>query len=125
MFVISDWKTGADNEDYENEKQIATYALWAIYNFQIEPKDIRSELVYLATGNSRSYSFTDQELESTRNFILDSYQKLNETYEYDSFEPNPSPKNCISCNFAKICRAKLLDSSLDSIESLLIPRQTK
>lgn len=125
LFVISDWKTGADNENYENEKQIATYALWAIYNFNIDPKEIRSELVYLSTGNSRSFSFNEKELEETRNFIFENYQKLNESYEFESFEPNPSPKNCMSCNYAKICQFKITKSSVDFSEDLLIPKKSK
>ena len=122
MFVISDWKTGSDSEDFENDKQIATYVLWAIYNFKVEPKEIRSELVYLSSGVSRSFSFTSEQLEETKRFIIENYRKLNESYDYNSFQPNPLPKNCMSCNYAKICDCKYEDSS-NSIESLLVQKK--
>lgn len=125
IFVVSDWKTGSDREDYDNDKQLAVYVLWAMYNYEIEPDNIRSELIYLSTGNSRSFSFKYEDLEKTIDFINQNFQCLNKDYEIASFEPKASEANCISCNYAKICDCKKLPSTTNIIGGLLVPKDTE
>ena len=36
--VLSDWKTGRDDNEYETELQMATYALWAMQYLQARPR---------------------------------------------------------------------------------------
>lgn len=109
--VISDWKTGADNEDYENDLQIATYVLWANEKYKVDPTDIHSELVYLSTGNMRSFNFKSDDLERFKQFIIQDFQKINEKYDYDFYTPAPSIKNCNSCRFSRICKDTKMDYS--------------
>lgn len=109
--VISDWKTGADNENFDNDLQIATYVLWAKEKFQLSSSAIHSELVYLSTGNMRSYNFNDDELEKIKSSIIDDFRRMNDSYEMQTYISTPSQKNCNSCRFATIC----CDSKMDYI----------
>ena len=107
--VISDWKTGKDNESYDDKLQIGTYVLWASNHYSIDPKDVSTELIYLSTGNMRSYSFEIPELEKIKSTILEDYRNLNRDYNITSFPSSPSPKICLSCKFAKICEHQRID----------------
>lgn len=102
-FVISDWKTGADNENFDNDLQIATYVLWAKEKFQLNSSDIHSELIYLSSGNMRSFNFKDDDLEKFKTSIVGEFRQMNEKYEIESYPPNPSQKLCNSCRFSTIC----------------------
>ena len=107
--VISDWKTGVDDENYEDELQIGTYVLWALDRYSIDPKDVSCELVYLKTGNMRSYSFESSELDEIKDLIREDFKKLNEDYSIDAFPPSPSSRTCLSCKFAEICGHQRID----------------
>lgn len=109
--VISDWKTGADNEDYENDLQIATYVLWAQEKYAVDPTNIHSELVYLSTGNMRSYNFNPDELEGYKKLITEDFKKMNETYDFQFYTPSPVLRTCNSCRFSKICKDTKMDYS--------------
>lgn len=111
IYTISDWKTGADNEDFENDLQIATYVLWAKEKFKINSSDIHSELAYLSTGNMRSYNFDDDTLESIKSSITEDYKKMNESYDIQTYVSNPCQKNCNSCRFSTICCDTKIDYS--------------
>jgi radical SAM protein with 4Fe4S-binding SPASM domain len=122
LFVISDWKTGSDNEDFENDKQIATYVLWAIYHYNLKPEEIRSELIYLSSGKSKAFEFNCEQLEDTREFIQDNFALLNKTYEYDDFPPQSTQKNCKNCNFASICDSRC-ENRINSYDHLLVAKK--
>lgn len=109
--TISDWKTGADNEDYENDLQIATYVLWAKDKYEMNPTEINSELVYLSTGNMRSYKFGADDLERFQKYIIEDFKKMNETYDFQFYPPNASVKNCNSCRFSRMCNDTKMDYS--------------
>jgi CRISPR/Cas system-associated exonuclease Cas4 (RecB family) len=101
--VISDWKTGSDNEKYENELQIAGYVLWATNYYRVIPGNIRSELVYLTTGQIHSYRFLEEELKEVEQVIISDFKDMNESYDIQYFEPSPNPRQCLSCNYASLC----------------------
>ena len=48
--IITDWKTGWDDDDYESELQMATYVLWAKEYFTMNVDNIGTELVFLKTA---------------------------------------------------------------------------
>ena len=101
--VVSDWKTGADNEEYENDLQLGSYVLWAMENYDKKPEEIKSELIYLTTGIMRSYEFSIEELEAIKRTIVKDFEDMNRTIDIDYFKPDPNPKKCLSCQFATIC----------------------
>jgi CRISPR/Cas system-associated exonuclease Cas4 (RecB family) len=103
LIVLTDWKTGADNEEYESDLQIGTYVLWAMHYFQKNASDIRSELAYLKTGKMRPYAFGEHELDEIKNKILEDFQNMNHSYEIEDYPADPKPKKCISCQFGSIC----------------------
>ncbi|MEA1993661.1 MAG: PD-(D/E)XK nuclease family protein [Euryarchaeota archaeon] len=101
--VVSDWKTGADKKEYESDLQLGSYVLWATENYGIPPREIRSELVYLTTGIMRSYEFSAAQLREIKKKITEDFKDMNETYEIEHFKPTPSPRKCLSCQFATVC----------------------
>ena len=101
--VVSDWKTGADNEAYESDLQIGAYVLWAMENYEKEPEEIRSELIYLTTGVMRSYEFSMEQLEENKRKIVEDFEEMNKTFDIDYFNPDPNPRKCLGCHFATVC----------------------
>lgn len=110
--AISDWKTGIENEEYENELQIAAYVLWATQFYKVPPDKIRSELVYLTTGSIKSYNFSVEQLKEVEQLIVSDFKEMNKSYEIDYFEPTPTPRQCLSCHFASICPHSLANQPI-------------
>ncbi|GIK36914.1 MAG: hypothetical protein BroJett011_07470 [Chloroflexota bacterium] len=102
--VISDWKTGADDEEYENDLQIGTYVLWATQFYAVPSAKIKSELIYLTTSARRTHEFPNEQLQNIEQLIVSDFEAMNRTYEINYFEPVPEPAKCLSCPFAQICR---------------------
>jgi len=111
--VVSDWKTGVDNEEYESDLQIGTYVLWAMENYGKEPEEIRSELIYLTTGVMRSYEFSADDLEDIKRKIVDDFEDMNKTFDIDYFPPDPTPRKCLGCHFATVCPHSLAIEQLN------------
>ena len=114
IIVVSDWKTGSHNEEYESNLQIGTYVLWASQHFDRKPEEIRSELVYLKTGIMRAYSYTVEELEEIKKQINMDYTDMNKTYDFSYFSPSPHPEKCLSCQFALLCPDSLVNKALNA-----------
>lgn len=108
ILLVSDWKTGKEDPRYESELQIGGYALYAKEKYGKEPDKIRSELVYLATGAIRPFSFSIKELDDIKNKIKTDFNEMNSSYNIDSFAPNPGKWRCSSCNFASVCQHSVL-----------------
>lgn len=107
--LIYDWKTGADNEEYESDLQIAAYALWAKHKYGSPSDRINCNLVYLTSGTMKTYRFTDQQLDGIKVLISSDFRDMNASYEQDNYPPTPEGKKCISCHFASICSSALLN----------------
>ena len=101
--VLTDWKTGADNDEYETELQMAAYVLWAIQYYQKSPDEIKSELVFLKTGKRKPYPFFEEQLRDVQDIITTDFEEMNASYEYGDFLPMPVQTKCLSCRFAKVC----------------------
>lgn len=101
--VITDWKTGSDNEDFENEMQIASYVIWAMQHFGKSPDEIRSELVYLKTGETRPFVFFREHLLDIEEKIKADFALMNASYEYGDFPARPRQAECMSCPFGGVC----------------------
>jgi CRISPR/Cas system-associated exonuclease Cas4 (RecB family) len=112
IIVVSDWKTGSDNEEYESELQIGVYVLWAMDHYKIELEKVRSEMVYLTTGVMRPYEFKTDRMELIKKQIADEYAKMNENYEMEHFPPDPEPRKCVSCQFSTVCPHSLAKDAI-------------
>jgi len=115
--VITDWKTGADREEYESDLQIGAYVLWAIQQYNKRPEDIKSELVYLATGTIRPHEFSIEEIDKIKRKITLDYKEMNEKYEIDYFQADPKSYKCLSCQFASVCPDRIDSESTVECES--------
>ena len=107
IIVVSDWKTGSDNEEYENDLQVGSYVLWAMEKYEKEPGEIKSELIYLTTGMMRSYEFSIKDLEEIKRKIVKDFEDMNRMTKIEYFRPDPNPKKCLSCQFATICPSSM------------------
>ncbi len=101
--VLTDWKTGADSDDYETELQMAGYVLWAMEYYQKSRDEIKSEIVFLKTGEKKRYDFSEEKLREVQNIIIRDFEVMNASYEYEDFPASPHPRECLSCRFAKVC----------------------
>lgn len=107
--VISDWKTGIDNPKYESDLQIGAYVLWAMQYYDLQPQQIKSELIYLTTGRVRPYQFSLDDLTKIEKSIVSDFEEMNKSYEIDYFDPYPDARNCLSCRFATVCPRSMID----------------
>jgi len=101
--VLTDWKTGRDNDEYETEFQMATYVIWAMQYYQKRPDEIKSELVFLKSGETKSYPFFEERLHEVQDMITMDFDAMNASYEYEDFPARPVLRVCLSCRFARVC----------------------
>ena len=101
--VITDWKTGRDDDEYETELQMAAYVLWAEEFYKKSADEIKTELVFLKTGATKPYSFYPEQLREVEEKIQWEFTAMNATHEYGDFPARPSQRECVSCKFAEVC----------------------
>jgi hypothetical protein len=101
--LLTDWKTGRDDDEYESELQMAAYVLWARDHYLKSADEIGTELVFLKTGFVRPYSFYPEELVDKEALIRDEFAAMNASYEFGDFPANPSARECMSCRFLEVC----------------------
>ncbi|MFA5237812.1 MAG: PD-(D/E)XK nuclease family protein [Methanoregula sp.] len=101
--VLSDWKTGRDDDEYESELQMAAYVLWAEEFYNLGPDEIGTELVFLKTGATRPYAFYEEQLRDVRVQIVREFAAMNASYEFSDFPARPFMRECLSCKFAEVC----------------------
>jgi CRISPR/Cas system-associated exonuclease Cas4 (RecB family) len=101
--VITDWKTGRDDDEYETELQMAVYVLWAQEFYQKSVDEIKTELVFLKTGATNPYTFYEAQLHDVQEMISREFAAMNANYEYENFPARPSKRECNSCRFAEVC----------------------
>jgi CRISPR/Cas system-associated exonuclease Cas4 (RecB family) len=101
--IITDWKTGRDDDEYETELQMAAYVLWAMEFYKKSTDEIGTELVFLRTGATKPYSFYPEQLWDLQEMIRREYSAMNASYEYGDFPARPLLRECMSCRFAEVC----------------------
>jgi len=101
--LLTDWKTGKDDDEYESELQMAAYVLWAKEYYDMSADDIATELVFLKTGKVKPCSFFEEQLGELESKIPPEFAAMNAGYEYMDFPANPAKRECLSCKFATVC----------------------
>jgi hypothetical protein len=101
--ILTDWKTGSDNDEYETELQMAAYVVWAVQYYQKGPGEIKSELVFLKTGEKKLFPFSDEQLQEVEDMIKTEFEAMNVSHEYEYFSPSPHLRECFSCRFGRFC----------------------
>lgn len=109
--ILTDWKTGRDDDEYESELQMAAYVMWAKEFYQKTTDEIGTELVFLKTGARKPYAFYDEQLQEVRDMISLEFAAMNASYEYGDFPARPSQRECMSCKFAEVCPDKVIKTS--------------
>lgn len=97
---VTDWKTGSRQGDPDDHLQLGTYLLWASRRYDVEPADLRGELVYLQDGAFEITEPTRERLEDVRQTIV---EQGSEMLQADSFPADPGDDVCPTCPFATIC----------------------
>jgi CRISPR/Cas system-associated exonuclease Cas4 (RecB family) len=101
--VLTDWKTGRDDDDYGTELQMAAYVLWAKEYYKLSADSISTELVFLKTGATKPYAFFEEQLCEVEEMISREFAVMNASYEYGDFPARPTQRECLSCRFAEVC----------------------
>lgn len=109
--ILTDWKTGRDDDEYETELQMAAYVLWAKEYYTLSSDDIGTELVFLKTGATKPFAFFEEQLREVQDMILREFAAMNASYEYEDFPVRPSQRECLSCKFAEVCTDSIIKRS--------------
>ncbi len=107
--ILTDWKTGRDDDEYETELQMMAYVLWAKEYYKMSIDNIGTELVYLKTGVTKPYAFYEDQLHNVQEMILREFAAMNTSYEFGNFPARPSQRECMSCKYAEVCPEKILN----------------
>jgi len=100
--VLSDWKTGKERR--ESNLQLGAYVLFAMYKYNKDPENIFSEIIYLgSSGKPRPYKFSSDQLDEVKEIVVSDFERMNASYEMESFPADPSQKKCLNCQFASVC----------------------
>ena len=101
--VLTDWKTGRDDDEYETELRMAVYVLRAQEYYTKSADEISTELVFLMTGATKPYAYFREQLREMQAMIPREFAAMNASYEYGDFPATPSQRECMSYKFAEVC----------------------
>jgi hypothetical protein len=83
--VLTNWKTGGDDDEYETELQMTAYVLWAKEYYKLGADEISTELVFLKTGATKLYRFFEKQLREVQEMIPQEFVAMNTSYGYGDF----------------------------------------
>ena len=102
--VITDWIPAGTMTQYETELQMAAYVLWAQKFYQKSADEIKTELVFLKTGETNPYAFYEEQLRDVQEMISREFAAMNARYEYENFPARPLKRECISSGLRRFVR---------------------
>lgn len=97
---VTDWKTGSRQDEAEDHLQLGTYLLWASRRYDVEPADLRGELVYLRDGTFDVAEPTRERLDAVAGTIV---EQGSEMLKAETFPAEPGEEVCPTCPFATVC----------------------
>jgi CRISPR/Cas system-associated exonuclease Cas4 (RecB family) len=83
--------------------------LWATQYYDLQPQQVKSELIYLTTGRVHPHQFSLEDLTKIGKSIVSDFEEMNKSYEIDYFDPHPDARNCPNCRFATVCPHSMTD----------------
>lgn len=98
--LVTDWKTGRRQAPADDHLQIATYVLWAVQRWGVDPADVEGELVYLQDGHVDATRRDARDLEQVRETIVEQSRTM---LDADDFPADPGSDRCPWCPFATVC----------------------
>ena len=113
-WVIVDWKTGDEDDDYL--EQLRIYALYAKAKHAVNSHELLCRLEYLNSGDYQELAIAEDDLRNTergiarsmtamRSCLLDAVR--NEPHPMESFPLRLDRKRCSFCNFYELCQPAL------------------
>lgn len=103
MIIITDWKTGLDEEMNDYNLQMNSYGLWAASHFSINPEYITVQLVNLKTGVIRKKALSGKDLKNTEEEIMRQIDEMTRLFKTRSLLAIPERNKCKSCPYLKEC----------------------
>lgn len=108
--VLYDWKTGKER-DVEMDVQLACYALYVLQKWNLSPDRIIIKKFNVALDKEDEFKVTAQTIEDIKDYIRKSIEamknilkdKEKNVAEEDNFQKTIEVKNCLRCNFKKVC----------------------
>lgn len=106
IYVI-DYKTTRKSRWRKNlrtivdDLQLRAYAMVVMDHFKIDPKNIKVALYYLDGAELVAAHFTQQTLDTTRNFLRDTYYSIEQSVPEDVVGNVGS--HCNRCDYRKVC----------------------
>ncbi len=108
--VLYDWKTGKER-DVEMDIQLACYALYVLQKWNLSPDKIIIKKLNVALDKEDEFKVTTQIIEDIKNYMRKSIEamknilkdKENNAAEEDNFPKTTEVRNCLRCNFRKVC----------------------
>lgn len=108
--VLYDWKTGKER-DVEMDVQLACYALYVLQKWNLSPDRIIIKKFNVALGKEDEFKATTQIIEDIKDYMRKSIEDMknilkdreNNIAEEKNFPKTTNVKNCLRCNFKKVC----------------------
>lgn len=116
VWVIVDWKTGAESE--KNDRQLLLYALFLNDKYEVPYEKMEIRVEYLLSGECSIVDMNIEEIEKIKNQVLESTNEMksflsdeadNKPLPKASFPAEPEKKKCIFCSYQEICEEKVLE----------------
>ncbi|MCD4760015.1 PD-(D/E)XK nuclease family protein [archaeon] len=110
QIVLYDWKTGKER-NVKMDTQLACYALYVLQKWNLNPDRIIIKNFNVALDKEDEFKVTTQVIEDIKNYMRKSIEdmknilkdKENNVAEENNFPKTTDIKNCLRCNFKKVC----------------------
>lgn len=110
QIVLYDWKTGKER-DVEMDVQLACYALYVIQKWNLDPDKLIIKKYNVALDKDDEFKITAETIEDIKEYMRKSIEdmknvlkdKENNVAEEEDFPKTTNIKNCLRCNFKKVC----------------------
>ena len=73
-WTVTDWKSG--RQENPDREQMAVYALYVVDRHGVRAADIQARIEWLGTGTAEELSFSQDELDASRDGVLDSVSAM-------------------------------------------------
>lgn len=116
IWVIVDWKTGAESE--KNDRQLLLYALFLNDKYDVPYEKMEIRVEYLLTGECNIVDIDEEEIEKIKNQVIKSTNEMksflmdeaeNKPLPKTSFPAEPEKRKCVFCSYQEICDEKVLE----------------
>lgn len=112
--ILYDWKTGRErSEEDENIKtQLASYALFVLDKWKIQPESITAKIYNLRIDKEDEFAINNEIIEKVKNYIRENIKSMKELLtdeknnlpkDEQEFSKTDISRYCTRCGFKKLC----------------------